>query len=79
MVECLFRNYVIVGSCPVVVTELPDIAPVLNKEFLDIQANIEYGFSLKGIQDITRTYSQMDRRGKYSQFSSLIWSLQPNG
>ena len=69
----------IVGSCPVVVTKLPDIAPVLNKEFLDIQANIEYGFSLKRIQDITRTYSQMHRTGKYSQFSSLIWSLQPNG
>ena len=27
------------------------------KEFLDIQATIEYGFTLKRVRDMTRTFS----------------------
>ena len=36
-----------------------DIAPVLSEEFLDIQATIECGFTLKRVRDMIRTYSQI--------------------
>ena len=35
-----------------------DFAPLSSKEFLDIQASIESGFTLKRVRDMTRTYSQ---------------------
>ena len=35
-----------------------DFAPASSKEFLDIQATIECGFTLKNVCDMTRTYSQ---------------------
>ena len=56
-----------------------DIAPVLSKEFLDIQANIECGFTLKRICDMITTYSQMHWTDKHSQHSSIIWPVWPNG
>ena len=34
-------------------------APASTKEFLDIQATIECGFTLKRVRDMTRTYSQI--------------------
>ena len=37
--------------------------PALSKEFLDIQATMECGFTLKRVRDITRTYCQMSRFG----------------
>ena len=52
---------------------------VSSKEFHDIQATIECGFSLKRLRDMIRTYSQIHRTGKYSQHSSIIWSVWPNG
>ena len=33
---------------------------VSSKEFLDIQATIECGFTLKSVSDMIRTYSQCD-------------------
>ena len=50
-----------------------------SKEFLDIQATIECGFTLKRVRDMTRTYSQKHRTDKYSEHSSIIWSVWPNG
>ena len=35
-----------------------DIVPVLSKEVLDIQENIECEFTLKCVHDMTRTYKQ---------------------
>ena len=35
-----------------------DLAPVSSKEFLDIQAAIECGFTLKRVRDMITTYSQ---------------------
>ena len=58
MVECLFKNWVVLGSSPVAVTSPSDFVPASSKEFLDIQATIEYGFTLKRVHDMTRTYSQ---------------------
>ena len=46
------------GLSPVAVTYTSDFVPALSKEFLDIQATIECGFTLKRICDMTRTYSQ---------------------
>ena len=50
-----------------------------SKEFLDIQATIECGFTLKRVRDMTRTYSQMHCTDKYSEHSSIIWLVWPNG
>ena len=45
------------GSTPVSVTKTSDFAPVSSKEFLDIQATIEFVLTLKGVSDMIRTYS----------------------
>ena len=45
------------GSNPGIVTYTLDIAPVLNKEFFDIQATAEYKFILKSVCDMIRTRS----------------------
>ena len=37
------------------------------QEFLDVQATIECGFTLKCVREMTRTYIQMHRTDKYSQ------------
>ena len=47
----------VLGSSPVAVTSPSDFAPASSKEFLDIQATIECGFTLKRVRDMTRTYS----------------------
>ena len=45
-------------SNPVAVTSPSDFAPASSKEFLDIQATIECGFTLKRVRDMIKTYSQ---------------------
>ena len=70
---------VVVGSNPVAVTSPSDFAPASSKEFLDIQATIECGFTLKCVRDMIKTYSQMHRTDKYSQHSSIIWPAWLNG
>ena len=61
------------------VTSPSDFKPASSKEFLDIQATVECGFTLKRVRDMTRTYSQMHRTDKYSEHSSIIWPVWPNG
>ena len=56
-----------------------NFAPASSKEFLDIQATIECGFTLKCVHDTIRTYNQMHRTDKYSQHSSIIWPVWLNG
>ena len=58
---------------------MSDIAPVSSKEFLEIQATIECGFTMKRVRDMIRAYSQMHRIDKYSQQNSIIWSVSING
>ena len=55
------------------------LTPVLRKEFLNIHATIEYGFTLKHVRDMIIIYSQMHRTNKYSQRSSIIWPVWLNG
>ena len=55
------------------------MAPASSKEFLDIQATVECGFTLKLVRDMIKTNSQMHRTEKYSQHSSIIWPVWPNG
>ena len=69
----------VVGSSVVTVTYTSDMVLVLSKQSLDIYANIVYGFTLKHVHDIRRKYSLMHRTDNYSQFSSIVWSLEPNG
>ena len=38
---------------------------------------MECGFTLK--RDMTRPYKQMHRTDKYSEYSSIIWPVWPNG
>ena len=54
------------------------MAPVSRKEFRDIQANIECGFTLKREHDMVKIYSHMQLRDKYSQHSSIIWPVWLN-
>ena len=79
MVQCLFKNEVVVGWSPVAVTKTSDIALFSRKEFLDIQAKTECRFTVKRVRDIIKTYSQLQRKGKYSQLSAINWSVWPNG
>ena len=51
----------VVGSNPVAVTSPSDFAPASSKEFLDIQATTECGFTLKRVRDMIKTYSQKTR------------------
>ena len=69
---CGFEN-------PVAVTQTSDIAPVLRKQFLDIQATIECRFPLKHVHDMIVTYSQMYHTYKYSQQSCIILPAWLNG
>ena len=55
------------------------MAPASSKEFLDIQATVECGFTLKFVRDMKKTYNQMHRTDKYSQHWSIIWPVWPNG
>ena len=50
----------VLGSSPVAVSSPSDFAPASSKEFLDIQATIECGFTLKRVRDMIRTYSGRD-------------------
>ena len=59
--------------------KISDTAPVLNKEFLEIQVTAECGFTLNRVRDMVRTYSQMHRTDTHSQHSSIIWPVWPNG
>ena len=48
----------VVGSNPVSGTQTSDMVPTSSKEFLDIQAAIECGFTLKRVHDMIRAYTQ---------------------
>ena len=50
--------------------------PVSSKEFLDIQATIEYGFTLTCIRDMIRTYSQSLLMEKVSKTKGA-WNSWP--
>ena len=80
MIElCCQYLSVLICPSPVAVTYSSDFAPASSKEFLDIQATIECGFTLKRVRDMIKTYSQMHRTDKYSQHSSIIWPVWLNG
>ena len=44
----------VLRSSAVAVTSASDFARALNKEFFEIQANIECGFTLKGVRDVKK-------------------------
>ena len=56
-----------------------DIAPLLSKNLLDIQATVECGSTLKRIYDMIRTHNQLHHVHKYSQNSSEISPVWLNG
>ena len=79
MIECSFTNEVVLGSSPIAVTYTSDLVSASSKEFLDVQATIECGFSLKRVRDMTRTYIQVHRTDKYSEPNLIIWPVWPSG
>ena len=68
--DCMFL------SCHVRVS---DFAYASRKDFVDIQAAMECGFTPKCILDMIRTYSQMHRTDKSSLHSPNIWPVWLNG
>ena len=60
----------VVGSNPVAVTSPSDFAPASSKEFLDIQATIECGFTLKRVRDMIKTCSHIISNFNYCP---LVW------
>ena len=78
MVEFSFENEVVVGSSPVAVASPSNFAPASSKEFFDIQATIEIGFTLKPVRDMTRKYREMHRTDKYPEHTSIICPVLPN-
>ena len=72
MIEGLFTDYVVVGSSALAVSKPSDFPTISRKEFVDIQATRECGFTLKHVRDMTRTCSESHRTDKYTQLSSVI-------
>ena len=62
----------VLGLSPVAVTSPSDFAPASSKEFLDIQATIECGFTLKRVRDMTRTYSQKKKALKKGKIALAV-------
>ena len=56
----------------------PVFMAVLSKEFFDIQATMECGFTLKRVSYMKRTHSHVHCRNKFSQNSSIIWPVRLN-
>ena len=71
-------NYVVVGLNPLLSLKTSDMAPVLSKEFLDIQGTIECRYTLKRVHGIIIAYSELHGRNKYSHHSSVIWAAWLN-
>ena len=69
----------VLGSIPVAVPSLSDFTPASSTEFLDIQAIVECGFTLKRVRDMTRTYSVMHHTDKDSEHSLIISPVSVNG
>ena len=69
----------VVESILVALTSTSDFASALTKDFGDIQATIESGFTLKRVRDITKIHCQIHGTDKYSKYSSIIWPVWLNG
>ena len=54
------------------------MAPVSSKEFLDIQTNIECGFTLKRVRDMIKTSSQITHRDEIEIDIKVVWNVLPN-
>ena len=69
----------VAGSRPVAVTKTSNFAPASSKKFLDIQASKEFEFILQPVRELISTYSQVNRRDKYSHHSSIFLPASLNG
>ena len=78
MIECSFMDKIIVGSRLIAVTQTSDFAPASRNQMLNIERGKDCGFNLKFVHDMTKTYSQMHSKDKYSHLSSIIWWLWSN-
>ena len=57
---------------------LEGVPPSSEEFFPTFRQIIESGFTLKFVRDMIITYSQIQRTDKYSQHSSIIWSVWLN-
>ena len=67
------------GSSLVQVTYTSVFAPVSSKEFFAIYATRECRLTLNRLRGMRRTYNGMHPADNYSQHSSVIWVVCPNG
>ena len=75
----IYPTYLAVSLSPIAVIENIDFLHVSSKAFLNIQATLECGFTLKRVRDMIWTYNQMQRTNKYSQHGSFIKRIWLNG
>ena len=60
-------------STVIAVTLTSDFSPALCNEMLNIHIIKDCGFNMKFLCDMTKTYSQMHSKDKYSHPSSINW------
>ena len=72
MVECSFITKWLWVRVQLQSLKTSDFAPASSKEFLDIQATIECGFTLKRVRDIIRTYSQYNHMNVLANENELL-------
>ena len=66
----------VVGSNPVAVTSPSDFVPASSKEFLDIQATIECGFTLKRVRDMIKTWeAELNKHYSVDEVAKNLYSM----
>ena len=69
----------VLGSSPVAVTSPSDFTPASSKEFLDIKATIRVWIHSETCMWHDKNKQSKHRTDKYSEHSSIIWPVWPNG
>ena len=75
----LIYKLVVQGLSLGAISYILDFPLASSKDFLDIDATIECGFTLKRVRDMTITYSPVYRTDRHSKHSWIISTIWPNG
>ena len=78
MLECLLTNWKVLFLSQNAVAQSSHFACVSSKELLDIQATIQWGFTLKNLPGIIWRHSQIHCTDRYSQHSPTNWTVSLN-
>ena len=69
----------VLDSRLITVSYTSDFTPVSSSGMLKIETTKDYGFNLNFARDMTKTYSQIHCKDKYSYLSLIISCLWSNG